>query len=111
MDENEDNTLYRVVVNHEEQYAIWPVQRDLPAGEQPREGRPLGGGVHHGRDRQEAEAVDDATDQLRRLGDRAEQPHRVAAADAAEERILLAPHDERSGRLPNTAPSGGIGIR
>ena len=32
MDENEDNTLYRVVVNHEEQYSIWPVQRDLPAG-------------------------------------------------------------------------------
>jgi MbtH protein len=32
MDENEDTTLYRVVVNHEEQYSIWPVQRDLPAG-------------------------------------------------------------------------------
>jgi MbtH protein len=32
MDENEDNTLYRVVVNHEEQYSIWPVDRDLPGG-------------------------------------------------------------------------------
>jgi MbtH protein len=32
MDENEDTTLYRVVVNHEEQYSIWPLERDLPAG-------------------------------------------------------------------------------
>jgi MbtH protein len=32
MDEDEDNTLYRVVVNHEEQYSIWPLERDLPAG-------------------------------------------------------------------------------
>jgi MbtH protein len=32
MDEDEDTTLYRVVVNHEEQYSIWPVERDLPAG-------------------------------------------------------------------------------
>ena len=23
---------YRVVVNHEEQYSIWPIDRDLPAG-------------------------------------------------------------------------------
>jgi MbtH protein len=32
MDEHEDDTLYRVVVNHEEQYSIWPIGRDLPAG-------------------------------------------------------------------------------
>jgi MbtH protein len=32
MDEDEDTTMYRVVVNHEEQYSIWPVERDLPAG-------------------------------------------------------------------------------
>jgi MbtH protein len=32
MTEDEDNTLYRVVVNHEEQYSIWPADRDLPAG-------------------------------------------------------------------------------
>jgi MbtH protein len=31
-DEVEDNTIYRAVVNHEEQYSIWPVDRDLPAG-------------------------------------------------------------------------------
>lgn len=27
-----DDTRYRVVLNHEEQYSIWPVDRDLPAG-------------------------------------------------------------------------------
>jgi len=31
-DEREDTTTYRVVVNHEEQYSIWPVDRDLPLG-------------------------------------------------------------------------------
>lgn len=25
-------TAYRVVVNHEEQYSIWPAGRDIPAG-------------------------------------------------------------------------------
>ena len=30
--DREDTTIYRVVVNHEEQYSIWPVDRDLPAG-------------------------------------------------------------------------------
>lgn len=29
-DTNSDD--YRVVLNHEEQYSIWPVGRDLPAG-------------------------------------------------------------------------------
>ncbi|WP_299657840.1 MbtH family NRPS accessory protein [uncultured Tateyamaria sp.] len=28
----EDDTLYSVVVNHEEQYSIWPVDRELPIG-------------------------------------------------------------------------------
>lgn len=28
----EAQTVYRVVVNHEEQYSIWPVDRPLPAG-------------------------------------------------------------------------------
>jgi len=27
-----DKTIYRVVVNHEEQYSIWPVDRDNPLG-------------------------------------------------------------------------------
>lgn len=31
-DESEDTTLYRVVVNHEEQYSIWPVDREIPLG-------------------------------------------------------------------------------
>jgi MbtH protein len=29
---SEDSTIYRVVVNHEEQYSIWPVGREIPAG-------------------------------------------------------------------------------
>jgi len=28
----EDRTIYKVVVNHEEQYSIWPARKDLPAG-------------------------------------------------------------------------------
>lgn len=31
-DEREDTTIYTVVVNHEEQYSIWPQDRDLPCG-------------------------------------------------------------------------------
>ena len=30
--EEEDNTVYQVVVNHEEQYSIWPADRELPVG-------------------------------------------------------------------------------
>jgi MbtH protein len=30
--EDEDTTRYRVVVNHEEQYAIWPADRENPLG-------------------------------------------------------------------------------
>ena len=31
-DDQEDTTLYKVVVNHEEQYSIWPAERDNPLG-------------------------------------------------------------------------------
>ena len=31
-EETTDNTVYMVVVNHEEQYSIWPVDRALPLG-------------------------------------------------------------------------------
>lgn len=30
--EDEDKTIYKVVVNHEEQYSIWPEYRDNPQG-------------------------------------------------------------------------------
>lgn len=30
--EQEDTTEYKVVVNHEEQYSIWPATRENPAG-------------------------------------------------------------------------------
>ena len=28
----EDTTIYKVVVNHEEQYSIWPAERQPPLG-------------------------------------------------------------------------------
>jgi MbtH protein len=31
-DEQEDTTTYKVVVNSEEQYSIWPVERENPPG-------------------------------------------------------------------------------
>ncbi len=31
-DEREDTTIYEVVKNHEEQYSIWPADRELPPG-------------------------------------------------------------------------------
>ena len=31
-EDREDDTIYKVVVNHEEQYSIWPSDRDIPAG-------------------------------------------------------------------------------
>jgi MbtH protein len=31
-DEQEDLTIYKVVVNHEEQYSIYPVERPNPLG-------------------------------------------------------------------------------
>lgn len=32
LDDEEDKTIYTVVVNHEEQYSIWPADRELPLG-------------------------------------------------------------------------------
>lgn len=32
IDDTEDKTIYIVVVNHEEQYSIWPAYREKPAG-------------------------------------------------------------------------------
>ncbi len=32
MSESEDTTEYQVVVNHEEQYSIWPAEREIPSG-------------------------------------------------------------------------------
>jgi MbtH protein len=31
-DEREDTTIYKVVINHEEQYSIWPTYLDNPLG-------------------------------------------------------------------------------
>lgn len=30
--EEEDDRIYQVVVNHDEQYSIWPADRELPLG-------------------------------------------------------------------------------
>jgi MbtH protein len=30
--DSEDMTIYKAVVNHEEQYSIWPADRDNPLG-------------------------------------------------------------------------------
>jgi len=32
MEETEDNTIYKVVVNHEEQYSIWAGEKPNPLG-------------------------------------------------------------------------------
>jgi len=32
IDEKEDYTIYKVVLNHEEQYSIWPAERENPPG-------------------------------------------------------------------------------
>jgi MbtH protein len=34
-DEQDDSTIYKVVVNHEEQYSIWPEYREPPLGWRP----------------------------------------------------------------------------
>ncbi len=31
-DEEDDTTIYKVVINHEEQYSIWPADRENPPG-------------------------------------------------------------------------------
>jgi MbtH protein len=30
--DEQDSTVYRVVVNHEEQYSIWPEYKEIPGG-------------------------------------------------------------------------------
>jgi MbtH protein len=40
MDEEQDDRTYKVVLNHEEQYSIWPVERANPLGW--RDGGPSG---------------------------------------------------------------------
>ena len=32
MEDREDTTIYKAVVNDEEQYSIWPADRELPLG-------------------------------------------------------------------------------
>lgn len=32
MDDREDNTIYKVVMNDEEMYSIWPADKELPLG-------------------------------------------------------------------------------
>jgi MbtH protein len=32
VEEKEDKTIYKVVINHEEQYSIWPADRENPIG-------------------------------------------------------------------------------
>lgn len=32
MGDAEDTTIYNVVINHEEQYSIWPVWKEIPLG-------------------------------------------------------------------------------
>lgn len=32
MAEDKDQALYKVVINHEEQYSIWPLDRENPLG-------------------------------------------------------------------------------
>ena len=31
-DEKDDKTVFAVVINHEEQYSIWPADREVPLG-------------------------------------------------------------------------------
>jgi MbtH protein len=31
-DDSEDTRIYRVVINQEEQYSIWPLEMEIPAG-------------------------------------------------------------------------------
>jgi len=31
-DEHEDATIYKVIINHDEQYSIWPADRENPLG-------------------------------------------------------------------------------
>jgi MbtH protein len=31
-DEPEDTTIYKVMISHDEQYSIWPADREMPLG-------------------------------------------------------------------------------
>lgn len=31
-DDDDDDREYKVIINHEEQYSIWPLERELPLG-------------------------------------------------------------------------------
>ena len=31
-EDQQDTQIYKVVVNHEEQYSIWPADKEIPAG-------------------------------------------------------------------------------
>ena len=31
-DEQDDGTIYKVVMNHEEQYSVWPAHKEIPNG-------------------------------------------------------------------------------
>ena len=33
--DDKDNAQYKVVINHEEQYSIWPTNREVPTGWKP----------------------------------------------------------------------------
>ena len=61
--------------------------------EEPHERRPLRGRVHQRRQRHVGEVDAHPIGQLRRRRHLALHPHRVAAAEAREERVALAPHD------------------
>jgi MbtH protein len=44
-DHKEHHTIYRVVVNHEGQYSIWPAERENPVGWKERSEERVKGGV------------------------------------------------------------------
>jgi MbtH protein len=46
MPERNEPDLFMVIVNHEEQYAVWPVDREPPAGYRPEGGRGTLGACH-----------------------------------------------------------------
>lgn len=35
MSSDDDPTVYQVVINHEEQYSVWPLDREVPPGWSP----------------------------------------------------------------------------
>ena len=65
MSEGEDSEVYVVVVNHEEQYSIWPRARELPSG-----WRDVG---HHGTKEQCLAHIDEVWTDMRPLSVRRAQ--------------------------------------